>query len=144
MGMFDNYTINNTTIPNNLIKFLDTNDDYSDVIEIGSTVKHFFNIPLKISDIKDFVVSYKQGVNILIEKKASLTCSLHEYEDNTSYIQCELTPEESSLFSPLNRETLIQVSIKAADDSVLYSNTYKILIRDTLNKHPFNTSEGGV
>lgn len=137
MGMFDNY--NNLTPPNNQIKFLPHKARFKDIIRRGETTTHYFNIPYEIDDIQDFLISYKQGLGVII-KKTLIECGLDNLLGET-IITCELSPNETALFDRKNRDTFTQVALRLTDGSIVYSEKYRLKVVDVLDDTPFGVEE---
>ena len=137
--MFDSYDNPTNETPDNIICFLGVDEDVLDRITHGATNIHYFKLPVDIEDVKDYVVSYKQGLEIILEKQFG-ECEI-EILDNEVYLKCILTPEESRLFNFYNKDTFIQLSLKLQDDSIVYSDIYRLEMVDSLNDLAFEEEE---
>lgn len=133
MGMFDNYNnIDDAVIPDNRVRFLNTEEDY---ITVGGTNTHYFRLPVEPLNIKDFIISYQQGLSIIVEKQMS-DCELEEHY-GSYYVKCILGPQDSILFDYFNKDTHVQLAIKLQDDSISFSDRYLLGLIKTINPEPF-------
>lgn len=136
MGMFDNYNnLNNTLWPDNLVCFLDVQEEEWDMIVLGSTNIHYFKLPVTADNIKDYLVSYKQGLSIVLEKPLN-ECELEVIGTNV-YLKCTVTPEESRLFNFYNKDTFVQLALMLQDDRVTYSELYRLKVIGSINNRAF-------
>lgn len=137
--MFDNYD-KELTPPDNLFKFL--RGDERDVLTVGATNVYYFRLPVATDDIEEYVISFKQGLSIILEK-GTHDGEFEEYgdEDKEHYIRCELSPEDSKLFNNGLRETTVQLAILLLDNSVVYSDKYILDVEFTTNSNVFGEEE---
>lgn len=140
MGMFDNYVNTSPTVwPDNRISFLNINE--YDNITLGATSTHYFRLPVTEEEIVDYLVSYKQGLSVILEKETG-SCTIEEYMGGF-YLKVIVTPEESRLFNFYNKDTFIQLALKLDDGTVSYSDTFRLAIVNSINKNAFNNSSEG-
>jgi hypothetical protein len=140
MGMFDNYNaIDNTVRPDNRIAFLNINE--YDNITLGATSIHYFMLPVDAEQIDEYRVSYKQGLSIVLEKQTG-ECEIEAYGGGF-YLKVTVTPEESRLFNAYNKDTFIQLALKLTDNTVSYSDLFRLAMVNSINKEAFNTSSEG-
>ena len=121
--------------PNNLVQFLDIQELEYDAITLGATNTHYFSLPVDVADIKDYKVSYKQGLSIVLEKSYG-DCELEALGDGV-FLKVILEPTESRLFNFYNKDTTVQLAIKLADDQVIHSELYRLKIIDSINNKAF-------
>lgn len=132
--MFDSYNNYDPTVwPDNRIAFLNINE--YDNITLGATSTHYFKLPVASTDIKNYVVSYKQGLSVILEKQTG-ECIIEEYSGGF-YLKCVLTPEETRLFNFYNKDTFIQLALQLQDDTVSYSDTFRLAIINSINDNAF-------
>lgn len=139
MGMFDNYNTIPTTWPDNRIAFLNINE--YDNITLGATSYHYFRLPVEEQEIEEYKVSYKQGLDIVLEKQTG-ECVIEEYEGGF-FLKVTVTPEQSRLFNFYNKDTFIQLALKLTDGTVSYSDMFRLAIIDSINKDAFDVSSEG-
>jgi hypothetical protein len=140
MGMFDKYnTVDNTVWPDNRIAFLNINE--YDNITLGATSNHYFTLPVAEDDIVEYRVSYKQGLSIILEKKTG-ECLVEEFEGGF-YLKVTVTSEESRLFNAYNKDTFVQLAIKLVDNTVSYSDMFRLVMIDSINKNTLDESSEG-
>lgn len=138
--MFDNYVNTSPTVwPDNRISFLNINE--YDNITLGATSTHYFRLPVTEEEIVDYLVSYKQGLSVILEKETG-SCTIEEYMGGF-YLKVIVTPEESRLFNFYNKDTFIQLALKLDDGTVSYSDTFRLAIVNSINKNAFNNSSEG-
>lgn len=140
MGMFDNYVNTSSTIgPDNRISFLNINE--YDNITLGATSTHYFRLPVEEEEIEEYLVSYKQGLSVVLEKETG-SCTIEEYMGGF-YLKVIITPEESRLFNFYNKDTFIQLALKLEDGTISYSDTFRLAIINSINKGAFSDSSEG-
>lgn len=140
MGMFDTYNNKNLKVrPENLVEFLDVKDYEWDIIDIGATNIHYFKLPVLIEDIKDYLVSYKQGLDIVLEKTQE-ECELEQLGEDL-YLRCILNPKESKLFNNYNKDTFIQLKLILQNDEIIYSGKYRLKVFNSINLNMFEEIE---
>jgi len=137
--MFDNYNTIPTTWPDNRIAFLNINE--YDNITLGATSYHYFRLPVEEQEIEEYKVSYKQGLDIVLEKQTG-ECVIEEYEGGF-FLKVTVTPEQSRLFNFYNKDTFIQLALKLTDGTVSYSDMFRLAIIDSINKDAFDVSSEG-
>ena len=135
-GMFDNYNNIPATWPDNRIAFLNINE--YDNITLGATSTHYFRLPIESEQIEEYKVSYKQGLNTVIEKQTG-ECIIEEYEGGY-YLKVIVSPENSRLFNAYNKDTFVQLALKLTDGTVSYSDMFRPAMIDSINKDAFGES----
>jgi hypothetical protein len=136
--MFDSYDNQDTTVwPDNRIAFLNINE--YDNITLGGTSVHYFMLPVDEEQVESYLVSYKQGLSVILEKGTG-QCEIGPYMDSF-YLKVIVTPEESRLFNFYNKDTFIQLALKLTDGTVSYSDLFRLAIINSINKEAFNGSE---
>ena len=128
--MLDNFT--QTFLSDNRPLFI---EEEMESIVRGSTCIHLFKLPIDVSEIKDYKVSYKQGLHTILEK-SPIDCELESLDIGT-YVKVVVEPKESRLFNWYNKYAFAQIAIMLQDDTVIYSHAYKIQILDTINDDAF-------
>ena len=86
-------------------------------------------------DIKNYTVSYKQGLSIILEK----LFGEGEFEtvDEITYLKVVVTPEESRLFNSYNKDTSVQLALMLLDDEIVYSALHRLKIIGSINSEVF-------
>ena len=126
--LFKNYPQPDEYIPNNRPK---CHKPMKIDIMSGETSIHTFEIPFNVEkDCSSFEVIYKLGVEIVLIKHF-LDCSLTSEEDK-SIITCVLSSEETKLFANNLLDTNVQIKFIMKDNSVIYSDIYKVYVKDSL------------
>lgn len=128
--MLENFT--STVISDN--RPLDLEEEREGIVR-GATCSHLFKLPLDIAEIKDFKVSYKQGLHVILEKK-SFECFMEVLEDDT-HVKAILDPADSRLFNSYNKDTTVQIALILQDDTIIYSPLYSLIVLDTINDDAF-------
>lgn len=80
----------------------------------GTTPTHIFNIPLDASLIKDVKITYVQGGEIVLERRAK------DCEINGSTVTVQLTQEETFKFN-CNKKVYFQVRVLTTGGEVVAS-----------------------
>lgn len=133
--MFDNYVNTSPTVwPDNRISFLNINE--YDNITLGATSTHYFRLPVAEDDIVDYLVSYKQGLTVVLEK-ATGQCTIEEYMGGF-YLKVIVTSDQSRLFNFYNKDTFIQLALKLENGTVSYSDLFRLAIVGSVNVNAFN------
>ena len=98
----------------------------------GETVSHSFEIPFDVkTDTKDYDVIYKLGIkDIIIKTKDELEVT--DFDDRVSIITCKLSPIETQQFFNTSLDCHVQIKFKMLDDSISYSEIYKVFLRNSL------------
>lgn len=106
----------------------------------GATCIHMFKLPIDTEeDIKEYKVSYKQGLHTILEKSAN-DCEL-EASDLGIFARVLVSPEESRLFNAYNKYTFVQIAIMLLDDTITYSDMYRLKVADSINDAAFEEIE---
>ena len=98
-GLFENYKNKATGVPYNDKVYLPDIRDTKDVIVIGGTNDHVFEIPFKLEELDMFWITYTQGTEVKITKEY-YPSYFNKRDDGTYYypedgsILVELTPEQ--------------------------------------------------
>ena len=93
---------------------------FYDTIVRGTTPEHSFELPFDMEedqghlygDISDLIVTYKQGLNIVLTKRLSQISHIDRTENHHSIIYYTLTQEETNLFKVTDPNNVVQVQIK--------------------------------
>lgn len=117
--MFRNYPQPQDYIPTNTVDSCFPGPYYATIVR-GTTPRHSFELPFDIErnqgllegDIKDLVVTYKQGLDIILTKTLAEVEDIDQTADNHSIIYYTLTQEETNRFEVTNPNNLVQVQIK--------------------------------
>lgn len=125
-------------VPNNHPKHCKCN---LETVVIGASVNHVFEMPFLFSEYcKDCKVIYKQCLTNIIVKGMNELEILEEPResgecDDRTYIQVELSPEETSLFANHleTNNTFVQLKLTLNDDSIEYSRIMPIKVLTTLD-----------
>ena len=97
------------------------------MIAKGCTCKNTFSIPFIESQIKDIIITYKQGDAIILEKKKN-DCTF-----NDCSVSVDLTQEESMKFDE-TKIIRMQIKIKTDKDIVIKSNIMETYTDELFNK----------
>lgn len=138
MSIFDNYdNLPEDYVPNNRHKHLCL--PKQEVITIGATCDHIFDIDLDLTDIPVLAI-YKQGVEMKLTKEPSNITI--DSEKGCSTLTFTLTPEETEEFNNYILDTNVQLKffIPVSDTSggfkeysFEYSPVYKLKVLPTLD-----------
>lgn len=110
-------------------------DDLESIVR-GGTCIHLFKLPIEFENIKNYKVSYKQGLHTILEKD-NTDCEIESLEIG-EYVKVIVTPEESRLFNSYNKYTFVQIAVMLEDDSIIYSKAHKIAVVDSINDKAFD------
>lgn len=154
---FDNLPEN--YIPDNHSRYIcGENKCYATIVR-GTTPRHSFCLPYDLvqavgedsGDIVSLVVTYKQGLNIVLEKTEKYIQYIddkvdengNELDDNECIIYFTLTQEETNLFKPTNPNNLVEVQIKImlSGEDVLVTPLYFMQVLDSLHNEVIGEKE---
>lgn len=115
--------------------------DIKNIIFRGTTLLHSFTIPTEVKDISKVIITYVQGVDIILEKVFDEEVNnaeiyLKANTDDTYTINFTLTQEETFLFKPTysTDPVKIQLKILQTNGNVITSEVYRMRVEDCLNK----------
>lgn len=130
--MFNNYPQPNDYIPDNRPKcFCPPKLD----IMVGETSVQSFDIPFDVeTDCSDWEIIYKVGLEIVLTKKKG-DISIIKQDNNTSLISCVITPTETKLFNSTILDTFVQIKFVMKNKDTIYSDIYKVKIKNALDSH---------
>ena len=129
--MFKNYPQPDDYIPNNRPRCC---KPFKLDIMVGETSVHSFDIPFNVEeDCVTYSIIYKLGIeDVVIKKKDDI--SVIKEEDETSILSCTLSPAETKLFNSTVLDTHVQLKFVMKDNSTIFSEIYKVRIRNSLEK----------
>ena len=115
-GLFDNYKNKATNVPYNEKVFLPDIRKTKDVIVIGGTNDHVFEIPYKLNELDKFFISYIQGTEVKLTKEYYISDFILQPDGTYKNIEdgailVELTPKQ------------IEESLELEDDP--YNDTFQ-------------------
>lgn len=115
---------------------------HCDNIITGQAVTHSFEIPFNVkTDLLDYELIYKTGVEILIDKhKEDLETLI--LDDGTSIISCSLNSDESKKFDNILLDTFAQIKFTMLDGTFTFSEIYKIKVLNSLEYTQSYVREG--
>lgn len=124
--MFNNYPQPEDYIPDNRPKPI---EEVKIDIMTGGTAIHTFEVPFNVSEeCNEIEVIYKQGIKPIIIKN-SFSLEVVESEGK-SIVTSTLSPEETQMFKNNILKTRVQMKFYMKDDSVIYSEIYKVTVRN--------------
>ena len=112
-------------------------------IMAGETVIHSFEIPFNVEEDCQIVeIIYKLGLEPVLIKNNfdnSDYFEIHaEDEGRPSVVSCTLHPAETLLFKNTALDTYVQLKFYMKDHSIMYSEIYKVKVRDALDANRKN------
>ncbi len=128
--MFKNYPQPSDYIPDNRPKCF---KPFKLDIMVGETSVQSFDIPFNVEeDCINWEIIYKLGLEVVLTKKKEDIDIITE-DDGTSILTCVLTPAETKLFTSTILDTFVQIKFTMKSDDVIYSDIYKVIIRNSLD-----------
>ena len=117
--MFKNYPQPEGYIPDNHDYGCTAGPFYATIVR-GTTPRHSFELPFDIElsqgidegDVRDLIITYKQGLEIILTKTLADVDYIDNLSDNHCIIYYTLTQEETNLFEVTDPNNLVQVQIK--------------------------------
>ena len=129
--MFKNYPQPSDYIPDNRPKCF---KPFKLDIMVGETSVQSFDIPFNVEDdCTNWEIIYKLGLELVLTKKKEDIDIITE-DDGTSILTCVLTPAETKLFNSTILDTLVQIKFIMKTGETIYSDIYKVIIRNSLDK----------
>lgn len=103
-------------------------------IMAGETAIHSFDIPFNVEDDCTMVeVIYKLGIEPVVIKNNMFYLDILVNDDDTSVVTCKLTPDDTLLFKNTALDTHVQLKFYMNDGSIVYSEIYKVFVKDSLD-----------
>lgn len=128
--MFKNYPQPSDYIPNNRPR---CHHPFKLDIMVGETSVQSFDIPFNVEeDCINWEIIYKLGLEVVLTKKKEDIDIITE-DDETSILTCVLTPAETKLFTSTILDTLVQIKFIMKNGETIYSDIYKVIIRNSLD-----------
>lgn len=93
----------------------------------GATPTHTFTLPIEISSIKNFIISYAQNGKIVLNKTMS------ECEIEGDKIKVSLTQEETLSFSH-NIKAEIQIKFLTIEDKLIPTKIFETRVSRIINE----------
>ena len=105
-------------------------------IMTGETAIHSFEIPFNIEEnCIEYEVIYKLGIKPIIIKNSWVLELTYNEKTGHSIITCVLAPEETKRFENTNLSARVQVKFYMNNNSVQFSEIYRIKVTDSLEVH---------
>ena len=107
----------------------------------GTTPTHIFPLPpyVKLSDLEDFTIVYRQkNRNILIKTKDN-TSDFH-FLRGKDCIALVLSQEETFMFDPKIKIVEVQIKARTVGSDVLTFGPYRLRLEDTFDPNEFDLS----
>ena len=129
MGAFEKYFDGSYEPTSNAHRYIDCGCEEMQVMYVGGTCTHVFKFPFYCDD-EDFDsvdVTYYQQDRVELVKHIDTIGD----DDRSRFVECTLTPEETSMFDDRLLDCLAQVKA-TKNDVVLFSRIFKIELRRSL------------
>lgn len=98
-------------------------------IMTGENAKHSFEVPHHVIENCDSIeVIYKLGIEVKLIKEVDS----EDINDTDNVVSVNLSPEETSLFANTLLTTSVQLKFYMSDNSIIYSEIYKVNVTDSL------------
>lgn len=94
-----------------------------------TTPTHTFTLPFNVSNIDEFLLTYKQD-------NVQLDFDENDVTMSNKQVSIQLTQEQTNKFFS-GKDVLVQMKIKTTSDSVLASNIIKLKVKNVLNNTEF-------
>lgn len=92
----------------------------------GTTPIHVIKVPVSTVKIKDLIITYKQGKNVILEKR------INDVEFGDKSVKLKLTQQETLLFSARTVASG-QIKIKTVSNDVWASKEFQFAVYDVMN-----------
>lgn len=121
-----------TINPDNRFNFL--KEEQYEEITIGADCTNTFEFDFIYSDVVfSSKIFYRQGLaDIVYETDLSANNYLQDEKENKSYLTVRLPLDITSLFRKTNLDTFAQVRFELKSGNVIFSDKYKIIIKEPL------------
>lgn len=105
----------------------------------GTTPTHIFPLPgsIRMSDLVDFTIVYRQKNKNILTKRRSDTCQLFDI-DNERNITLVLSQADTLMFNPKINIVEVQIKASTTGSDVLILGEYRLRLEDAFDTNEFN------
>lgn len=111
-------------------------------IFINTPIEHTFELHFDITDyIEEIQVIYSQGLNQILKK--DITIQDITIANNHTFVRCNLSAEDTSLFKKNYLDILVQLKLTTENqEEIIYDIPHKLLVLSAIGVYNKNLLEG--